>query len=100
MTMEIFVLIDIKDFAIQIGIFMSNHVKNIGIKTSIAPDHKSVYLCLSWPILHGDRVFWKFNKTLLKDENYTSEICELIPRIREKHECLEDKRLVCKLIKM
>ena len=44
--------------------------------------------------------FWKFNNTLLKDENYTGEICELIPQIREKNESLNDKRLVWELIKM
>ena len=34
----------------------------------------------------------KFNNTLLKDENYTGEIRELIPQIRENHESLNDKR--------
>lgn len=36
----------------------------------------------------------------MKDENYTGEICELIPQIREKYESLKDKRLVWELIKM
>ena len=36
----------------------------------------------------------------MKDENYTGEICGLIPRIREKYESLKDKRLVWELIKM
>jgi len=44
--------------------------------------------------------FWKFNNTLLKDENYTGEICELIPRIHEKYESLKDKRLAWELVKM
>ena len=42
----------------------------------------------------------KFNNTLLNDENYTGEICELIPQLREKYESLNDKRLVWELIKM
>ena len=36
----------------------------------------------------------------MKDENYTGEICELIPQIREKYESWNDKRLVWELIKM
>ena len=36
----------------------------------------------------------------MKDENYTGEICKLIPQIREKYESLNDKRLVWELIKM
>ena len=36
----------------------------------------------------------------MKDENYTGEICELGPQIREKYESLKDKRLVWELIKM
>ena len=44
--------------------------------------------------------FGTANNILLKDDNYTSEICELIPQIREKYESLNDKRLVRELIKM
>ena len=36
----------------------------------------------------------------MKDENYTGEICKLIPQIREKYESLNDKRLVWELIEM
>ena len=77
---------------------LSKFVKSTGIKASIAPDHKTVYRCLSWPN-NSPRGpgFWKFNNTLLKDENYTGEICELIPRICEKYESLKDKRLVWEL---
>ena len=81
---------------------LSKFVKFVnGIKASIAPDHKTVHLCLSWPN-NSPRGpgFWKFNNTLLNDENYTGEICELIPHIREKYESLNDKRLVWELIKM
>ena len=76
-------------------------VKSTRIKALIALDHKTVYLCLSWPnnSPRGPGL-WKFNNTLLKDENYTGEICKLIPQIREKYESLKDKRLVWKLIKM
>ena len=36
----------------------------------------------------------------MKNENYTGEICQLIPRIREKYESFKDKRLAWELIKM
>ena len=80
---------------------LSKYVKSTGIKATIAPDHKTVHLCLSWPNNppRGPR-FWKFNNTLLNDENYTGEICELIPQLREKYESLNDKRLVWELIKI
>ena len=68
---------------------------------SIAPGHKTVHLCLSWqnnsPRGPG---FWEFSNTLLKDENYTGEIRELIHQISEKYESWNDKRLVGELIKM
>ena len=32
----------------------------------------------------------KFDNTLLKDENYTREICELIPQIRSHAQIRED----------
>ena len=100
MTIEIFDLIDIQrarypnlntysyvskasvksrlDF-ILIAKNLSKFVKSTGIKASIAPDHKTVHLCLSWPnnSPRGPGV-WKFNNTLLKDENYRGEICKLI----------------------
>ena len=80
---------------------LSKHVKNTGIKTSIAPDHKTVSLCLSWPD-NSPRGpgFWKFNNTLLEDDNYLFKIRELLPRLRKKYDYLEDKRLVWELIKM
>ena len=80
---------------------LSKHIKRTGIKASITPDHKTVHLCLSWPnnSPRGPE-FWKFNDTILKDKNYTGEICELIPRIREKYESLKDKRLAWELTKM
>ena len=36
----------------------------------------------------------------MNDENYTGEICQLIPQLREKFESLRDKRLGRELIKM
>ncbi|KAL9981573.1 hypothetical protein ACROYT_G010292 [Oculina patagonica] len=80
---------------------LTKHVKSIGITNSIAPDHKTVFLCLSLPN-NSPRGpgFWKFNNTLLKDDSYIFKIRDLIPRLREEYASLKDKRLVWELIKM
>jgi len=71
----------------------------VGHCSSIAPDHKMIYLNLSLPqnTKRGPG-FRKFNNTLLNE--HTFKIRELVPRLREKYENLEDKRLVWDLIKM
>ena len=44
--------------------------------------------------------FWKFNNTLLEDEEYVTLIRELIPQIREKYYSILDKRLLWELMKL
>ena len=77
------------------------HVKKIGSSASIAPDHKTIYIDLTQPqnIKRGPG-FWKFNNSLLNDEEYIFRIQQLIPWLREKYFRLEDKNLVWELIKM
>ena len=76
-------------------------LKKIGSSASIAPDHKTIYIDLTLPqnIKRGPG-FWKFNNSLLNDEEYTFRIQQLIPRLREKHFRVEDKNLVWELMKM
>ena len=79
----------------------SKYARKVGNCPSITPDHKMIYLNLSLP--HNTKRgpgFWKFNNTLLNDEEYTFKIRELVPRLREKYANLEEKRLVWELIKM
>ena len=79
----------------------SKYVRKVGTCPSIASDHKIIYLNLSLP--HNTKRgpgFWKFNNTLLNDEEYAFKIRELVPRLREKYANLEEKRLVWELIKM
>ena len=53
--------------------FLVKFVSNVGITTSIAPDHKTLLLCLALPeTTPRGPGFWKFNNTLLDDENYTN----------------------------
>ena len=53
--------------------FLVKFVSNVGITTSIAPDHKTLLLCQALPeTTPRGPGFWKFNNTLLDDENYTN----------------------------
>ena len=50
-------------------------MKTSGIYSAIAPDHKAIQISLAWPreTIRGPG-FWKFNNTLLKDENYVTMV--------------------------
>ena len=77
------------------------HVKKIGSSASIAPDHKTIYIDLTLPQnINRGPGFWKFNNSLLNDEEYIFRIQQLIPRLLEKYSRLEDKNLVWELMKM
>ena len=65
--------------------FLVKFVSNVGITTSITPDHKTLLLCLALPETSTPRGpgFWKFYNTLLDDENYTAQIRVLVLQIRD-----------------
>ena len=44
--------------------------------------------------------FWKFNNSLLDDEDFTSEIRESLPNFKDKYADLDDLGLKWDLIKM
>ena len=71
------------------------------IRTSIAPDHKSVFLSaeIKSEFKRGPGL-WKFNNTLLEDKNYKELIMFYYPQIVEKHSEVTDKQLLWELIKM
>ena len=74
--------------------FLVKFVSNVGITTSIAPDHKTLLLCLVLPeTTPRGPGFWKFNNTLHDDENYTAQICDLVLQLREKYSFMQDKQL-------
>ena len=80
---------------------LTKFVKKVDIQTSIAPDHNTICLLLSWPDEHPRGPgFWKFNNTLLDDEEYTSKIRELYPELRKKYSDVKDQQLFWKLMKM
>ncbi len=81
--------------------FLVKFVTKVGITTSIAPDHKTLFLCPALPVTtpRGPG-FLKFNNTLLDDENYTAHIRDLVFQIREKYSFVQDKQLFWELMKM
>ena len=76
-------------------------VKNTEIRTSIAPDHKSVFLNIEIKneFARGPGL-WKFNNTLLEDENYKELVEFYYPQILAKYREITDKQLLWELIKM
>lgn len=65
---------------------LTKFVKKVDIQTSIAPDHNTILLSLSWPNENPRGPgFWKFNNSLLEDKEYTTKILELYPQLREKY---------------
>ena len=75
-------------------------VVKVNTKVSNAPDHKAVVLDLK--ILSEKRGpgLWKFNNSLVEDNEYIDLIKENYPAIHEKYLDLKDDRLKWELIKM
>lgn len=80
---------------------LKKFVKKVDIQTSIAPDHKTILLSLIWPedTPRGPS-FWKFNNTLLQDEDYIKNIHDSYPQLRQKYSDVNDKRIFWELLKM
>ena len=80
---------------------LTKSVRNSEIYPSIAPDHKAIYISLSWssetPRGPG---LWKFNNTLLNDEQYIAMIRSTYAETRTCYSNLEDKWIFWEMIKM
>ena len=80
---------------------LTQHVKKSQIYPSIAPDHRAIYISLSWTTEKSRGPgLWKFNNTLLKDEHYVSKIRETYSRTRAFYSNLADARLLWEMLKM
>ncbi|KAL9953780.1 hypothetical protein ACROYT_G041245 [Oculina patagonica] len=79
---------------------VENWVVKTNTKVSNAPDHKAVVLELK--ILSEKRGpgLWKFNNSLVEDNEYVELIEENYAAIREKYSDLKDDRLKWELIRM
>ena len=80
---------------------LTQHVKKSEIYPSIAPDHRAIYISLSWTTEKSRGPgLWKFNNSLLKDEHYVSKIRETYSRTRAFYSNLADARLLWEMLKM
>ena len=80
---------------------LTQYVKKSEIYPSIAPDHRAIYISLSWT--NGKSRgpgLWKFNNTLLNDEHYVTKIRETYSRTRAFYSDLEGARLLWEMLKM
>ena len=77
------------------------NIRTAEIRSSIAPDHKAIYLSVEInDEFHRGPGTWKFNNQLLEDENYVQLITECLPRILAKYQEVESHQLLWELIKM
>ena len=80
---------------------LTRFVKKSDIYPSVAPDHQAIYMSLSWrnetPRGPG---LWKFNNTLLDDEQYLASIRETYVSASDMYSDVEDKRLFWEMLKM
>ena len=80
---------------------LTKSVKKTEIYPSIAPDHKAIYTSLSWscetPRGPG---LWKFNNTLLKDEEYVEWVRKTYSNTVRYYRQATSKGLLWELIKM
>ena len=81
---------------------LSNDTHGCNIINAPETDHSAITLHLKTEDLLQPKGpgFWKFNNSLLDDENYTSKIRESLPVFKDKYADLDDLRLKWDLIKM
>ena len=64
---------------------LDNKIKNSSISPGYKSDHSLVTITLRKNEFKRDRPFWKFNNSLLRDENYIKQIKELINRLKKQY---------------
>jgi len=80
---------------------ISIEVQTAEIRMSIAPDHKATFLKINIrnEFNRGPGT-WKFNNSLLEDDDFKEPIVFFYPQIHEKYVYVKDKQLLWELIKM
>ena len=80
---------------------LKSNIRTAEIRSSIAPDHKAIYLSVEInDAFYRGPGMWKFNNQLLEDENYVQLITGCLPRILSKYQEVESHQLLWELIKM
>ena len=80
---------------------ISIEVQNAVIRMSVAPDYKATFVKIYVRSeLKRDPGMWKFNNSLLEDDDFKERISFYYPQIHEKYTDVKDKQLLWELIKM
>ena len=80
---------------------LSCDVKQAEIRISIAPDNNTIFLSINVKNdFNRGPGLWKFNNTLLEDNNYKELITFYYPQILRKYSEVTDNQLLWELIKM
>ena len=74
---------------------ISYNVQRTEVRSSVAPDHKAIFLGmeLQSELKRGPGT-WKFNNTLLEDQDYIDLISFIYPRTLEKYKDVESEQLL------
>ena len=80
---------------------ISIEVQNAEIRMSVAPDHKATFLKINGrsELKRGPGT-WKFNNSLLEDDDFKERISFYYPQIHKKYTDVKDTQLLWELIKM
>ena len=80
---------------------LEQYVRKSEIYSSIAPDHKAIYISMSWtnPTPRGPGL-WKFNNSLLNDEEYVNKIRETYAQTCIYYSDSVNKRLFWEMLNM
>ena len=81
---------------------MESSIKDVEILPNIFSDHSAITLSMSSVVAEAKSGpgFWKFNNSLLTDDNYLQMITTQIPEFVSKYQELTDKGLLWDLIKI
>ena len=80
--------------------FLCDFVKTVDAKSTNDPERKAMKLNLQFLDVTRGPGLWKFNNSLLKDNEFIDVITRTYPFIREKYADIVDERLKWELIKM
>ena len=99
--MEVSFIVRSRIYFFLIAKNLTKYVQKVDIHPWVAPVHWTISLSLQWTkeVPRGPG-FWKFNNTLLNDDNYIQQIRRTYPETRTKYEYIQEKRALWELLKM
>ena len=64
---------------------LANETKSTEIQPSYRSDHNPVILSLTKSVFKRERMYWKFNNSLLYDREYVQEIKKIITKVKQQY---------------